>query len=240
MFLCLLLCWPFLAGPALLQSWCPGFSSLWLLLLRNTGPRVLALQQSRRVGSVAVAHKLNSWRHGLRGSEAFEILPGSGVEPMSSAPAGGFFTTVPTGEARPSNIRVVNSASFLPLLRAWVPWPWCTSPLRGVGMTNPRYPRAGNCAGLWICDSNGVSAAESCLIQWQRVVDARHSERGNLCQLVLCPCVLTKQYSTFADSSVPLPCPSPRPRNQCGCGPTVSQCSITACQREMLSKPLPP
>ena len=158
----------------------------------------------------------------------------------SSAPAGGFFTTVPTGEARPSNIRVVNSASFLPLLRAWVPWPWCTSPLRGVGMTNPRYPRAGNCAGLWICDSNGVSAAESCLIQWQRVVDARHSERGNLCQLVLCPCVLTKQYSTFADSSVPLPCPSPRPRNQCGCGPTVSQCSITACQREMLSKPLPP
>ena len=98
MFLCLLLCWPFLAGPALLQSWCPGFSSLWLLLLRNTGPRVLALQQSRRVGSVAVAHKLNSWRHGLRGSEAFEILPGSGVEPMSSAPAGGFFTTEPPGK----------------------------------------------------------------------------------------------------------------------------------------------
>lgn len=35
------------------------------------------------------------------------------------------------------------------------------------------------------------------------------------------PCVLTKQYSTFADSSVLLPCCIPRPRNQCGCGPTV-------------------
>ena len=38
-------------------------------------------------------------RHGLSGSEAFEILPGSGVEPVSPAPAGRFFTTEPPGKS---------------------------------------------------------------------------------------------------------------------------------------------
>ena len=148
------------------------------------------------------------------------IFPTHGSDPSleSFALAGGFFTSVPTWEAQPSNVRVINSASFLPLLRAWVPWPWCTSPLRGVGMTDPKYPGAGNCAGLWVRDRSGVSAAESCLTQWQRVVGAWHSERVNLCQLVLCPCFLTKQYSTFADSNIPLPRPPPRPRNQCSRG----------------------
>ena len=85
-------------------SWlrCMGFSLRWLLLLQSSG--------SRRAGSVAVAHGLNSC--GLQSLErrlsscgaraeflrSMWDLPGPGFEPVSPALAGRFITTVPPGK----------------------------------------------------------------------------------------------------------------------------------------------
>ena len=104
------LCWVFIAAwPSLslrqvgttLQLQCMGFSLQRLFLLWRTGSRMLRLQELQRVGSVAVTP-------GLQGTGCVVVahkfschmwaLPGSGIEPMSPAVAGSFFTTEPPGK----------------------------------------------------------------------------------------------------------------------------------------------
>ena len=81
---------------------CAGFSLHWLLFCRA--------QALGRDGSVVTAHGLSScgsWALGHRfddcGTQALLIcdiwdLPGSGIEPMSPAMVGRFFTTEPPGK----------------------------------------------------------------------------------------------------------------------------------------------
>ena len=82
---------------------CTGFSLQWLLLLQSTG--------SRHVGSVVVAHRLQQlWLTSSRaqasscGARASLLhsmwdLPGPGLEPVSPALAGRFFTTESPGKS---------------------------------------------------------------------------------------------------------------------------------------------
>ena len=85
------LCWVFVApcGLSLVAASrgyllrCEGFLLQWLLLLQSTGSRVHGL------GSCS------TWAQLLCG---MWDLPGSGIEPVSPALAGGFFTTKPPGK----------------------------------------------------------------------------------------------------------------------------------------------
>ena len=92
------LCWLFIAAWPFLQLWralqCMGFSLQWTLLLWSTGSRVPRLQQFQLR---ALEHRLNcgTWIQlpcGMGG------LPQSWIELVSSALAGGFFTTEPPGK----------------------------------------------------------------------------------------------------------------------------------------------
>ena len=74
---------------------CAGFSLQWLLLLQSTGSRPVGFSSC---GLRAPEHSLSSCglvapRHGMWD------LPRPGTEPMSSALAGGFLTTVPPGKS---------------------------------------------------------------------------------------------------------------------------------------------
>ena len=76
--------------------WCVSFSLWWLLLLRSMGSRHTGLSScglrglERRLSSCgARAYLLHGmWDH-----------PGPGLEPVSSALAGGFLTTMPPGQS---------------------------------------------------------------------------------------------------------------------------------------------
>ena len=74
--------------------WCTGVSLQWFFLLWSTDSRAHWLQELQHVGSVVVAqeHRLNS--SGARSQLLHSMwdLPGSGIELVSPALAGGFFT----------------------------------------------------------------------------------------------------------------------------------------------------
>ena len=89
---------------------CAGFSLQWLLLLRHAGPRARGFQQwlqcagskARRLsscGSRALELRLSSCDARAQLPCSMCDLPGLGIEPMSSALAGGFLTTVPPGKS---------------------------------------------------------------------------------------------------------------------------------------------
>ena len=72
-----------------------GLSLWWLLLLQSTSSRACG---PTSCGSQALEHKLSSC-----GTQAYLLcgiwdLPRPGIEPMSPALAGGFFTTEPPGK----------------------------------------------------------------------------------------------------------------------------------------------
>ena len=73
-------------------------------LLQSTGSRACALQHWRHRGSVAAAPGLQSSGsvavHGLGCPTACGTSPDQGLEPVSAALAGGFFTTQPPGNPR--------------------------------------------------------------------------------------------------------------------------------------------
>ena len=73
----------------LFQLWCSGVSLQWLLLLWSTGSRAHGLQQLWHKGLVVprLSHILGMWD-----------LPKPGMEPVSPALAGQFFTTEPPGK----------------------------------------------------------------------------------------------------------------------------------------------
>ena len=69
---------------------CAGFSLPWLLLLRSTGSRAQGLCSC---GSRALEHRLNSCGTGTQLLCGMWDLPGPGIEPVSPALTGRFFTT---------------------------------------------------------------------------------------------------------------------------------------------------
>ena len=85
---------------ATLQVWHLGFSLWWLHLLHSMGSRASRLQQLQHEGSVvavpgALENRLNkcgTWAQLLRG---MWDLPRPGIEPVSPALAGRFFTIEP-------------------------------------------------------------------------------------------------------------------------------------------------
>ena len=101
------LCWIFVASSGLSlvaasrgysSLWRSGFSLWWLLLLWRTGSRHLVFcitQAHSSRGSQALEHGLS--RCGAQGSLLRGIgnLPGPGIEPLSSAVAGRFLSSVP-------------------------------------------------------------------------------------------------------------------------------------------------
>ena len=104
MYFCFWLCWVFVAAPTssccseqglLLSLWCSGFSLQWPLV-------VVEHRLSSTRASVAVVptleHRLSrcgTWAQWLCG---MWDLYGSGIEPVSLALTGGFFTTEPPGK----------------------------------------------------------------------------------------------------------------------------------------------
>ena len=75
---------------------CTGFSLHWLLLLQSTGSRCIGFSSC---GTQALERRLSScgtWVNLLRG---MWDLPWPGIEPVSSASAGGFLITVPAGKS---------------------------------------------------------------------------------------------------------------------------------------------
>ena len=87
---------------------CAGFSLQWLLLLQSTG--------SRRMGfSSCSAWAQQLWRTGLVVRGTWD-LPRPGIEPMSSALAGRFLTTVPPGKSLSCILMYNCSDSFLPYM----------------------------------------------------------------------------------------------------------------------------
>ena len=103
----------------LLYLRCSGFSLQWLLLL-----------QSRALGrgaeaSVAVAHGLNGWGSGALehrvsswGAQASLLcgmweLPGPGIEPVSPALAGRFFSNEPPGKTKNRNFILITENFYI-------------------------------------------------------------------------------------------------------------------------------
>ena len=80
-------------GYSLLQ--CAGFSLQWLLLLRSTGSRREGFSS---FGAWALERRLSSCSARAQLLYSMWDLPGSGLEPMSPALAGGFLTTAPPGK----------------------------------------------------------------------------------------------------------------------------------------------
>ena len=74
---------------------CVVFSLRGLLLLQSMGSRVYGL---RSFSSKALEHRLNSWGPRAQLLCGMCHLPRPGIEPMSPALAGGFFTTEPPGK----------------------------------------------------------------------------------------------------------------------------------------------
>ena len=77
---------------ATLQLWYEGFSLQWLLLLGSAGSRHSGFNSC---GSWALEHRLNSCSTQAQMLCGMWDLPKSGIEPVSPALAGRFFTTEP-------------------------------------------------------------------------------------------------------------------------------------------------
>ena len=75
---------------------CTGFSLWWLLLLWSTGSRRVGFS---RCGSRALERRLSSCGARALLLRSMWDLPGTGLEPVSPALAGGFLTTVPPGKS---------------------------------------------------------------------------------------------------------------------------------------------
>ena len=74
---------------------CAGFSLRWLLLLQSTGSRHTGFSSC---GSWALERRLSSCGAQAELLRSTWDLPGPGLEPVSSALAGGFLTTAPPGK----------------------------------------------------------------------------------------------------------------------------------------------
>ena len=84
----------FVTSRATLELWCADFSVRWLLLLQSMG--------SRMCGSVVLAPGLQSSGsvvvvHGFLALRMWDLL-GPGMDPVSPALTGGFFSTEPPGQ----------------------------------------------------------------------------------------------------------------------------------------------
>ena len=102
--------------------WRAGFSLWWLLLLRSTGSRCAGFSSCGAQASVVVACGLGScglWALECSlsscGTRAYLLhgmknLPRPGLEPVSTALAGGFLTTAPPG--KPCNIFLLRTNHF--------------------------------------------------------------------------------------------------------------------------------
>ena len=77
---------------ATLQLWCEGFSLQWLLLLGSAGSRHSGFDSC---SSQALEHRLNNCGSQAQMLCGIQDLPKSGIEPVSPALAGRFFTTEP-------------------------------------------------------------------------------------------------------------------------------------------------
>ena len=79
-----------------------GLLLVWVLLLHSTGSKVQASEIAARGlsswGSQAIAQTLNSCGAWASLLHSMWGLPGSGIEPMSPALAGGFLATEPPGK----------------------------------------------------------------------------------------------------------------------------------------------
>ena len=73
---------------------------LFLLLQRGGCSLVAVFGLFTAMASVLMAHRLERASSCVYGLSCMWDLPGPGMEPVSSAPAGGFFTTEPTREAQ--------------------------------------------------------------------------------------------------------------------------------------------
>jgi len=98
LFICLGLCWVFVAAWSFLQWQSVGFSLRCLLLLLSMASRGVVFQWLPSCGSQALEHRLS-----ICGTLAYLFrgvwdLPKPGMEPMSPALASSFFTTEPPGK----------------------------------------------------------------------------------------------------------------------------------------------
>ena len=106
---------------ATLQFWCVGFSFQWHLLWPNTGPRThglpgVTVQGLSSCSSRALEHRLSSC-----GARPWLLcgmwdLSRPGIEPMSPAVAGRFFTTEPPGKPYISPVQFSHSLASDSLL----------------------------------------------------------------------------------------------------------------------------
>ena len=118
------LCWVFIAAQATLQLRCEGFSLHWLLLLQSTGSPgfsgcgtwARSLRLRALTGSVVVVHGLSYLL------SCMCCLPDPGIESLSLALAGRFFTAEPPGES--SHL----TGGSLPVLRAQASQPHGAGP----------------------------------------------------------------------------------------------------------------
>ena len=75
--------------------WCMGLSLWWLLLLQSMGSRHMGFSSC---GFRALERRLSCCGAQVQLLRGLWDLPGSGLEPVSPALAGGFLTTVPPGK----------------------------------------------------------------------------------------------------------------------------------------------
>ena len=130
------LCWVFIAAQATLQLWCEGFSLHWLLLLQSTGSLgfsgcgtwAWSLRLRALTGSIVVAHGLSYLL------SCMCCLPDPGIESLSLALAGRFFTAEPPGES--SHL----TGGSLPVLRAQASQPHGVGPRVRGRQLPPRCP----------------------------------------------------------------------------------------------------
>ena len=113
LFIYLWLSWVFIAarrlslvaasrGYSLLR--CMGFSSRWLLLLRNMGSRRASFSSC---GSRPLERRLSSCGARAQLLRSMWDLPGPGIEPVSPALAGGLPTTAPPGKPLYFNLKTI-------------------------------------------------------------------------------------------------------------------------------------
>ena len=97
-----------------MQLRCAGFSLQWLLLLWSSSSRVWGHLELQHVGSVIEAPGLQSTGSGVvvQLCGAWD-LPTSGIEPVFSALADGFFTTEPPRKPKPLPLNSVFLSCFM-------------------------------------------------------------------------------------------------------------------------------
>ena len=112
------LCWVFVAacGLSLVVASggysslrCAGFSLWWLLLLWSTGCRCTGFSCC---GSPALERRLSSCGTRAQLLRGMWDLPGPGLEPVSSALAGGFLTTAPPRKSLNYNFEKISDTTY--------------------------------------------------------------------------------------------------------------------------------